>query len=311
MELKSLTFEFEVVTPMFLAGEKQKKGQGRIEFRVPSLRGVLRWWFRALAGGLVDGDVKKIVKLETDVFGGSGENAGQSRVLLRAGTLIDRSEIDSFHPLPRRENVPFDGITPGTKLQVTVSSNPYYGDDAYFDTRLSFLEVAWLLGGLGRRSRRGFGSFQPVARKFLTRDDLASTITEAIDGARQSLGEHTEHNVSETASRPEFPTVSQKACFIGIGKEYGGWEDLIKDVMNAIHEGIESGSISQKIIGSLNPRQGSSLVVAAKSLSNRRIVPVFSLFLTKTATGQITEKEWERAARFIEKNFDVVQVAIR
>ncbi|MGB9591217.1 MAG: type III-B CRISPR module RAMP protein Cmr1 [Bacteroidota bacterium] len=304
MSIRSATFECEVITPMFLAGAEQRRAEG-VEFRIPSLRGALRWWFRALAGGLIGGNIEKLAELESNLLGGSGERAGQSRILFRTSTLIEKSAVNNFSPLPHRDGSRFffSGIKPGTIIQFTLTSNPHYKEEAYFDATLDVLRVTWLLGGIGRRSRRGFGAFQPVNESFSTLKHLEKFISEAIVQARKRLGDVSGYSHSGTAEQAEFPTISRETCSISIGKEYDSWENLVKDVMKNIHEGTKSGKISKKIIGSANPRQGSSLIITAKNLLNRKIVPVFTLFLTRTVSGTITEEEWEKAREFIKESF--------
>lgn len=42
--LKKITFEIETITPMFLAGAEQ----GKAELRAACLKGLLRFWWRAI-----------------------------------------------------------------------------------------------------------------------------------------------------------------------------------------------------------------------------------------------------------------------
>lgn len=45
-------FEMEVLTPLFIAGSDPKGVELRREgIRLPSIRGALRFWFRAMMGG--------------------------------------------------------------------------------------------------------------------------------------------------------------------------------------------------------------------------------------------------------------------
>ena len=60
------TFHLEFVTPCFLAGANQ---QAAPEWRAASIRGQLRWWFRAVAGGVLGGDLKRTKAAEAEVFG--------------------------------------------------------------------------------------------------------------------------------------------------------------------------------------------------------------------------------------------------
>jgi CRISPR type III-B/RAMP module RAMP protein Cmr1 len=58
------TFQVEFVTPGFLAGAA--KGA---EWRGASIRGQLRWWFRAVAGGRWKGDLGRVRREEAKLFG--------------------------------------------------------------------------------------------------------------------------------------------------------------------------------------------------------------------------------------------------
>uniref|UniRef100_A0A831TE25 Type III-B CRISPR module RAMP protein Cmr1 n=1 Tax=Thermorudis peleae TaxID=1382356 RepID=A0A831TE25_9BACT len=72
------------VTPLFLAGADPR---GPAELRAASVRGALRFWLRALAGGCYgtgDAGLDRLRKLETSVFGAAGgENGvGASKVVV-------------------------------------------------------------------------------------------------------------------------------------------------------------------------------------------------------------------------------------
>ncbi len=60
--MKRATVHVEIVTPCFLAGADQ---QAAPEWRAASIRGQLRWWFRAVAGGVL----AKVKTAEAEVFG--------------------------------------------------------------------------------------------------------------------------------------------------------------------------------------------------------------------------------------------------
>ncbi len=66
--MQEVTFTLQTITPLFLAGADQTKA----ELRAPSFRGVLRYWLRALVGGLVGADdtgLRQVIEVEADVFG--------------------------------------------------------------------------------------------------------------------------------------------------------------------------------------------------------------------------------------------------
>ena len=61
-------FEVEIVTPLFLGGSDPKKA----EIRVPSIKGALRFWWRALYG---NDDLKSMKKREDEIFGSTKQKS--------------------------------------------------------------------------------------------------------------------------------------------------------------------------------------------------------------------------------------------
>ena len=68
---------YSVVTPLFCTGADSKIP----EVRLPSFKGVLRYWWRALAWSRCGADLGTIRRQEDRLFGSAGE--GQSRVVMR------------------------------------------------------------------------------------------------------------------------------------------------------------------------------------------------------------------------------------
>lgn len=80
-----LRVEFQIITPLVLSGADQ----GGAELRLPSVKGMLRYWYRAL-----DPEYNQKIKIgksgkeegptwESHLFGGTGSGEGQSRFLMR------------------------------------------------------------------------------------------------------------------------------------------------------------------------------------------------------------------------------------
>jgi CRISPR type III-B/RAMP module RAMP protein Cmr1 len=84
----TLKLEMQVLTPLFLAGAEAR---GAPEWRVPSLRGALRYWLRAaLAGVLGDRDLDALQRAEAQVFGSTHH----------ASNVTLRIESPPFQPVP-------------------------------------------------------------------------------------------------------------------------------------------------------------------------------------------------------------------
>ena len=75
--METIEATFRVVTPMFMSGAEQTKA----ELRLPSIKGALRFWWRALAWERHGGNLDKIREEENRLFGST--DAGQAAVLMR------------------------------------------------------------------------------------------------------------------------------------------------------------------------------------------------------------------------------------
>lgn len=138
--MEGLRVILQTTTPLRLCGADPR---GAYEVRAASLRGVLRFWLRALLGGEIgDGanSLKALRQAEGAVFGDT--KLGASRVVVR---LTANSEQGT------------SGIPAGSLLTLTIVPRPPY--HSVPDAVWGALHLFVLLGGLGKRSRRGNGSF--------------------------------------------------------------------------------------------------------------------------------------------------------
>jgi len=153
--VNEVSLEVEAVTPIFIAGADQRNIENE-GLRAPSLKGLLRWWFRAIMGGMTT--VNNLKKLENDAFGSTNK-----RSPLRI--------ISTCESQPVQMNIPYDlrylwfsihlqrrmyCYPPRTKFKVTLSSR----DKNSLKIALGCLWALIYLGGIGTRMRRGAGSWK-------------------------------------------------------------------------------------------------------------------------------------------------------
>lgn len=139
----------EFITPCFCAGSDQSKA----EVRAPSIRGELRWWFRALGGSQ---------KEEQEVFGGiSGDDGISSALLVRVSMLPKQKDESSalpanhrFFTMSRKGN---ESVIPaGRCFNLKLLQRRTIEDN-----RLGLaIEAMLLFGAIGLRSNRGCGAMQ-------------------------------------------------------------------------------------------------------------------------------------------------------
>jgi len=149
MSRKTLRITLETVTPLLLHGADNRTP----ELRPPSFRGAMRYWWRAALGGIIgDKNLKGLHDLENAVFG-SPERG--SPISLRIGALdIRKTET---YLLPHKNKVWGEGIEGTFEL---ILSQPRRDDALIWDAACASLELALTFGGVGQRSRRGYGTLR-------------------------------------------------------------------------------------------------------------------------------------------------------
>ena len=154
--MPKLQVMLKTVTPLFLAG-----ADGRTpELRPASFRGALRFWLRALLGAHIGGDLEELRRQESAVFGSTG---GASPVVVRIGARAQpRLAIGDRRPLPHSDKRKFSQPAFAENGHFTLILAPRLGQPGLPDEGLAALLLMLNLGGVGKRSRRGFGSLQVV-----------------------------------------------------------------------------------------------------------------------------------------------------
>ncbi|GFP41767.1 hypothetical protein HKBW3C_00893 [Candidatus Hakubella thermalkaliphila] len=156
------------VTPAFIAGQDNRNSS---EFRVPSLKGLLRFWWRAFHAYLT---TQELFKAESDIFGDTEQRAKVSIIVgspscPRCGHLSNLSASIgylgygpiSYDSRAKAFRTTRPCILAGEDLQIRLQ----FRSESQ-EVKRSVYNSLWLLthlGGLGARSRRGFGSVQCFA----------------------------------------------------------------------------------------------------------------------------------------------------
>ncbi|MDR0531518.1 MAG: type III-B CRISPR module RAMP protein Cmr1 [Oscillospiraceae bacterium] len=149
--MQKTTYTCEVLTPIFIAGANPSNP----ELRAVSIKGVMRYFYRAVQCG---SDGAALYKKEKTLFGGAdGDEDQQSG--LRIQVVCNELKTGEENMLPHRQGPQQrlqQAIRPGTTFQVILRSFGAHQEN--HGTYEALFELTALLGGFGRRSRRGFGS---------------------------------------------------------------------------------------------------------------------------------------------------------
>jgi CRISPR-associated protein Cmr1 len=169
------TREYELITPLFGGGTETQKADPVSVIRVPSIRGQLRFWWRAIRGGQFGGSVERMKEREDEIFGAAsvGDKSTPSQVQInlsinkRGEDLVKVSNIAGTREVPIY--VPGSSLSyaafPLREKQVGVVEGVNFSLSLTYTASLS-PEVeaalwAWeMFGGIGGRTRRGFGALQ-------------------------------------------------------------------------------------------------------------------------------------------------------
>ncbi len=225
--MHTITATYEVTTPLFCGGADPTE---RAELRLPSFKGVLRFWWRALAWSRLGGDLARIRREEDALFGSAA--GGQARVVMRlaevsGASTVGRGQILRYGSGNAGPGVVGEGVrylgyglmeafaskkkhtqagqltrpclagSADAPLRFAVEilyreGGPRTVSEAEVGGLLNALRLTGLLGGMGARSRRGFGSLvltglvadgQERWTAPATAQELASRIRELLPGS--------------------------------------------------------------------------------------------------------------------------------
>jgi CRISPR-associated protein Cmr1 len=202
----------------------------RVEIRAPSLKGVIRFWWRALNGNL---EIKDMKQKEAELFGSSDKEIGRSKLCIRIPT--QQMKTKSYSPVPHWEDKnrkPFKipAIDYGQSFQVLLTS---IGDKSTHEEYQAIFETTILLGGFGKRCRRGFGSIEIIKRngdKYNSpkKIDELFELLEKVNPGQFSISEDGKRIISK-GFKGSYPYIKE----IEIGKNYFNIHGLLKTIGHA------------------------------------------------------------------------------
>jgi len=232
----------KAISPLFMRGADQRKA----EFRSASVKGVMHWWFRALAGNYL-ASIDELREIEGSFFGSAGGK--RSRVIVEAraldkpapiyfrGNRLDRDSWVEWWENGKRAGLQYlffsikllarknqlkEFYKPGSRFEITIKSH----DSKAYKAAMASLWSAVALGGFGFRARRGAGSLwfdgrneAMEALKLPTAlenpDDLKAGIQRAIKLVGNAIGRE------ELPIKPvvDHPTLTENSSAVAVLKE--------------------------------------------------------------------------------------------
>lgn len=181
---------YRLITPLFGGGVEPNRADPITVVRGTEVRGQLRFWWRATRGGQFDGKLEEVRKAEEKIWGSAaakgkpGPSAVSVYVLCQAEGTPDRPfEVTSskrgrptvrprkgsvvpayaaFPLQPKREEAKIGMETDAVRVGVEFTLE--LGYPQHLEQEIEATLWAWeTFGGLGARTRRGFGALQLVS----------------------------------------------------------------------------------------------------------------------------------------------------
>jgi len=275
---KTVTVTLETVTPLFLGGPDPR---GTPELRAPAFRGALRYWLRAILGGVIgDNNLTGLHKVESIVFG-STEYGSPVQIRLR-GTLQSSDE----KILPHKDGKQAGrrkGFKAGQRAEL-VMHQLRSADETVWHAACAALNLALTFGGVGLRSRRGYGTLRVVQS---SNPALVPLAPNTLESWRQHVKEVTEKAV---ASARELAS-AQNVAVVDLPKGPARYPCATRQGLTRICELKAASAMAavtrfmqevpkSRALGGINPRQASPLWVRPIQLGNQ-----YGLLLTVLASN--------------------------
>lgn len=255
--IEKISFEIETITPMFLAGADGKTA----ELRPASLKGLLRYWWRALQS---EPNLDKLREKEARIFGSSEEGIGGSSFSIRVAynnelkrstddlpkhniTVTSKSRGRSF-PVNILEYLAYGPCTYDKAKRKNVIVREYFQHSMKFTILINFFKedyigeilqamyVFELFGGLGSKSRNGFGSF------FIQNKERCFAAMPSIFSVNNPYTKQNLQNLVKQTDGKSYTSFARGTKIFKAKESYSTGDKALGEV-GKVYRGIRSGDI--------------------------------------------------------------------
>lgn len=255
----------KVITPTFLYGADSKT----LELRESSIKGIMRYWWRAITAWE---DTSKMYQKESELFGDSNDIVGKSP--FRIKVELRKNDFGKYYLLPHKQKALTSAFMPGTVFTIKLFSKL---DLSIY--RNIFIATV-ILGGFGKRSRRGFGSF--VIESIDEKDYVIPELDVYLAGLLNEINGIKQYELYNNKTKAirnvlekniEYPTIN----IIEFGKQYSNYEILVKRIGESSH--VNCNDVLGYARG--KTRLASPIYVSAY-MRNNQLIPIITSLWTKS-----------------------------
>lgn len=201
-ELMCQTREYQFITPLYGGGVDPANADPVTVVRATEIRGHLRFWWRATQGGRFDGSLKDMKKAEDDLWGAAGGDGviQPSKVQVQIQCLYQGKPFSAYDRRGNRVRIgDLNSVFSYAAFPLRDQGNHDLPSEIRFKLTITFptakqaeVEAAlwgWeTFGGLGARTRRGFGAL--CLLKIDNRDYTPPNANQLIQSLTTAMEKH-------------------------------------------------------------------------------------------------------------------------
>lgn len=269
----------ETVTPIFLHGADNQT----LELRPPAFKALFRYWWRA---AVQDCDWKSLSAAEAKLF---GSTEGKSPFSIRISGTTDIGPTKKYNPLPHKGGTKMDAYDVGEPFNLCLIAK----NGSNTSTYKQIAKLGFLLGGIGNRSRRGFGSIRETDWNFADVSDLQKEILDTLNGVwntfnpsasvpkqRFQIKDFGINNRTfkiirsegcDEENTPEYPVVRR----VFFGKPTDNFKHLLKQIGQETHNAKRRNN--DDTLGAGTPRMASPIIIRIQMVGGQYIPIVTQL----------------------------------
>jgi CRISPR-associated protein Cmr1 len=232
------TREYKLITPLFGGGVAPAEADPVTVIRGTEVRGHLRFWWRACRGGQFNGDLGQMKEAEDKLWGAASteKRPRASRVQIEVKILDPGRPFIVHDRRGNRVDISHFG-SPYSYAAFPLEAGQTVQEEVHFELKLAFpktvdgIEVeatlwAWeTFGGIGGRTRRGFGALECIS---------INGVAQPVP-AYEQVSEHLRHELDKHVISGMFPLGVPHltpAVEYKITSEYSGplvaWRNLLQ-----------------------------------------------------------------------------------
>ncbi len=288
-----LKLQCKLITPMFMYG-----ADGRTpELRSSEFKGMMRWWWRAIKA---ENDIDKLRKEEAEIFGGSGEGEGRSKVKIIVMSELEVGDTIDYQPLPHhnRNNCPIDKAKQCKKAFISKAVRVDKEIIIKFlipsDKIERLIYLTFILGGFGKRSRRGFGSLEIIEPSTSITIEKITKFLNCVNNSYEIVepqdlnGLKVIRNKNTKILKNSYPWIQE---IIISKKDFNDHNSILRVIGKVSHK------YNDPSLGCANPRMASPVYVSTIKV-NDKLKPIITL-LNSSFPKEYPKLDLKRHRQFI------------